>query len=128
MCIKASGWLISKRRAQHSKTAVIDGNIETIKYWQDSVFGLANQQRIEVDLPNELDRIWMLNDTPEALKLETIITIWSTRTCTPEGKQAANVIADFLTYEVHPSMGLPDETIDWMKSNNPCQHSLPNID
>ena len=44
MCIKASGWLITKRRAQHSKTNVIDTHISTVQYWQESVVGLATQQ------------------------------------------------------------------------------------
>ena len=127
MCIRASGWLITKRRAQHSKTAVVDSHIETIQYWQESVVGMATQQRIEVQLPDELDLLWRNEDLSKAEKTEQIVHLWHSRTCTPEGNAAANVVADFLTYEVHPEAPIPMETLQWMSQNNPCEHSLPDI-
>ena len=127
MCIQASGWLITKRRAQHSKTAVVDNHIETIQYWQESVIGMATQQRIEVQLPDELDLLWHNEELSKAEKTEQIVHLWHSRTCTPEGHAAANVVADFLTYEVHPEAPIPTETLQWMSQNNPCEHNLPNI-
>ena len=127
MCIRASGWLITKRRAQHSKTAVVDNHIETIQYWQESVIGMATQQRIEVQLPDELDLLWRNEELSQAEKTEQIVHLWHSRTCTPEGNAAANVVADFLAYEVHPEAPLPMETLLWMSQNNPCEHSLPDI-
>ncbi len=128
MCIRASGWLITKRRAQHSKTAVIENNIETIQYWQESVVGLATQERLEVQLPDELDTIWGSETLSSAERTEQIVYLWSTRTCTPEGAAAAGIIADYLAFEVHPSAPVPVETLEWMTSNNSCNHPLPSIE
>ena len=128
MCIKASGWLITKRRAQHSKTAVVDNHIETIQYWQESVIGRATQQRLEIHLPDELDLLWNNDSLSSVEKTEQIIHLWHSRTCTPEGLAAANVIADFLTYEVHPESPINTITLQWMADNNPCRHTLPEID
>jgi hypothetical protein len=127
MCIRASGWLITKRRAQHSKTAVVENHIETIQYWQESVVGMATQQRLEVQLPDELDLLWRNQTLSNAEKTEQIVHLWHSRTCTPEGNAAASVIADFLTYEVHPEEPIPSVTRQWMSSNNPCEHPLPDI-
>lgn len=128
MCIRASGWLITKRRAQHSKTAVIENNIETIQYWQESVVGLATQERLEVQLPDELDAIWASETLSSAERTEQIVYLWSTRTCTPEGAAAAGIIADYLAFEVHPSAPVPVETLAWMTTNNSCNHPLPSIE
>ncbi len=125
MCIRASGWLITKRRAQHSKTEVIESNIETIQYWQESVIGLATQERLDIQLPNELDRLWHNPDFERAEKIEQMVSWWSTRTCTPEGQAAANIIADYLAYEVHPSVPISTETQQWIEDNNPCNHPVP---
>ena len=127
MCIKASGWLITKRRAQHSKTAVVDNHIETIQYWQESVIGRATQQRLEIQLPDELDLLWSNDALSRAEKTEQIVHLWHSRTCTPEGQAAAKVIADFLTYEVHPESPINTVTLQWMSDNNPCEHTLPDI-
>ena len=128
MCIQASGWLITKRRAQHSKTAVVDNHIETIQYWQDSVIGMATQERIEVQLPDELDTIWNSSELSPAARKEQLVYLWHSRTCTPEGQAAAAVIADFIAYEVHPESPLPPETLLWMQENNRCNHPIPDID
>ena len=125
MCIKASGWLITKRRAQHSKTAVVDNHIETIQYWQESVVGMATQQRLEVQLPDDLDLLWRDRSLSSTEKIEQIVYLWHSRTCTPEGLAAASVIADFLTYEVNPEVPISSVTILWMSNNNPCEHPLP---
>ena len=127
MCIRASGWLITTRRAQHSKTAVVDNHIKTIQYWQESVVGMETQQRIEVQLPDELDLLCRNEARSQTEKTEQSVHLWHSRTCTPEGNAAANVIADFLTYEVHPEAPIPKETIQWMSEHNPCEHSLPDI-
>lgn len=121
MCVRAGGWLISKRRAQHSKTDVIDDNIAAINYWQESVIGIAHQNRIEVALPNELDAIW--SNPSEEAKLQ-IMTLWSTRTCTPEGKQAAQVILDFLLYEVDDLYPISPTDHTWFENNNPCNFPI----
>ena len=128
MCIRASGWLITKRRAQHSKTAVVDTHIETIQYWQESVVGMATQQRLEVQLPDELDRLWQSSEVSQAEKTEQLVQLWHSRTCTPEGHAAARIISEFLTYEVHPESPIPEVTLQWMSSNNPCEHPLPELE
>jgi len=127
MCIRASGWLITKRRAQHSKTAVVDNHIETIQYWQESVIGMATQERLDVQLPDELDLLWRHDGLTSEEKTEQIVHLWHSRTCTPEGRAAAGVIADFLAFEVHPESSIPPVTLQWMFDNNPCEHPLPNI-
>ena len=128
MCIRASGWLITKRRAQHSKTAVVDNHIETIQYWQESVVGMATQQRLEVQLPDELDRLWQSNAFSQSEKTEQLVQLWHSRTCTPEGNAAAGIISEFLTYEVHPESPIPSVTLEWMYNNNPCEHPLPELE
>ncbi len=128
MCIRASGWLITKRRAQHSKTAVIDNNIETIQYWQESVVGLATQERLEIHLPDELEAIWNSDTLSDAERIEQIVYLWSTRTCTPEGAAAANIIGDYLAFEIHLSQPISVETLEWMTNNNSCNHPLPPIE
>ena len=125
MCIRASGWLISKRRAQHSKTAVVDNNIETIQYWQESVQGLATQTRMDVELPNQLDSIWHNTESPKGDRMTELLELWSSRTCTPEGDMAASVIGDFLVYEVYPDLPLSAENRRFLKEHNRCNRSLP---
>ena len=124
MCIKASGWLITKRRAQHSKTNVIDTHISTVQYWQESVVGLATQQRLNVQLPDELDEIWTTESITKSERLELIVSMWSTRTCTPEGQKAAGIIAEYIEFEIHPEHPMPNETLSWMQDNNLCEHPL----
>ena len=127
MCIRASGWLITKRRAQHSKTAVVDNHMETIQYWQESVIGMATQERLEVQLPDELDGLWNNPEVSIAERKEQLVYLWHSRTCTPEGQAAAAVVANFIEYEVHPESPVSSETITWMKQNNRCGHPIPNI-
>ena len=125
MCIRASGWLITKRRAQHSKTNVIDTHISTVQYWQESVVGLATQQRLDVELPDELDDIWKTELLDKSERLELMVSMWSTRTCSPEGQKAARILAEFIEFEIHPEHPMPSETLRWMKENNTCEHPLP---
>jgi hypothetical protein len=125
MCIRASGWLISTRRAQHSKTAVVENNIETIQYWQESVQGLATQNRMDVELPNQLDAIWTNPDVSQEERIAEILELWASRTCTPEGNMAAAVIGDFLVYEVYPESPLSDGNRTFLVEHNHCDRPIP---
>lgn len=125
MCIRASGWLISKRRAQHSKTAVVDNNIETIQYWQKSVQGLAIQTRMDVELPNQLDSIWNNTEISQDERIKKLLDLWSSRTCTPEGDMAASVIGDFLIYEIYPEKPLSDANRHFLTEHNHCNRIIP---
>ena len=128
MCIKASGWLITKRRAQHSKTAVIEKNIDGIRYWQEALRGVALQHRLEVELPEQLDTIWLsspqLSDTERKAQ---IMALWTSRTCTPEGKEASVVIGNYMAYEIHPTSPFTTEEITSLHNKNICGFSLPDI-
>ena len=125
MCIK-SGWLISKRKLQHSKTQVVDSNIESIRHWQEAIVNVATQQRLEEHIPEFLEEIWT---GPSELTLqqrkEEILSFWQTRTCSSEGERAANTIADFIENEVqyssHPVTIQEKQSIEF---NHPCNRSL----
>lgn len=104
MCIRAGGWMISKRRAQHSKTDIVEQHLYDIQFWQEAVISVGVQERLEVDLPDQLDEIWSdPSSRPYTERRKEILELWSTRTCTPEGNQASKVIALFLEFEVQTS-------------------------
>mgnify|MGYP006096382555 CR=1 FL=1 len=104
MCIRAGGWMISKRRAQHSKTDIVEQHLYDIQFWQEAVISVGVQERLEVDLPDQLDEIWSdPSSRPYTERRKEILDLWSTRTCTPEGNQASKVIALFLEFEVQTS-------------------------
>ena len=126
MCVRASGWLISKRRAQHSKTEVIDQNIDYISSWQEAVAGVATQERLEFMLPTQLDAIWSdPSDRPYTERRQDLLDLWASRTCTPEGNQAAEIIASFLEYEVQESLHpIQQEEINNIEKNE-CNRKLP---
>ena len=125
MCIRASGWLISKRRAQHSKTEVIDQHVGDIQFWQEAVVGAGTRQRLEVNLPDQLDMIWA-SDRSYTEKRQEIISLWATRTCTQEGDAAAEVIGAFIEYEIQESQHpLTPEEIKSAKEQASCEREFP---
>ena len=123
--MRARGWLITKRRAQHSKTEVIDQHIY-------DRFGKKHcwcryKERLEVNLPDQLDTIWSdPSDRPYAQRREELINLWATRTCTPEGNIASEVIGSFLEYEVQESQyPLTREEIAEAKNRASCDRKFP---
>lgn len=125
MCVRAGGWLITKRRAQHSKTEVIDQHIYDIQFWQEAVIGVGIRERLEVNLPDQLDMIWSAKK-PFAEKRKEIIELWATRTCTTEGNAAAEVIAAFLAYEVQESEHpLTSEELAEARKRDACDRAFP---
>lgn len=127
VCVRAGGWLITKRRAQHSKTEVIDQHIYDIQFWQEAVIGVGTKERLEINLPDQLDNIWLdPSDRPYADRRKDIIELWATRTCTPEGDGAAEVISTFLEYEVQESKHpLTTEEITKAKQRISCEREFP---
>jgi hypothetical protein len=104
MCVKASGWFITKRRAQHSKTEVVETNIILIQSWQEAILSVATQQRMDEGIPNFLEEIWDGNSPlSKQQRKQDILEFWSSRSCTPEGDQAAQVINDFIVFEIQQS-------------------------
>jgi len=104
MCIKASGWLITKRRAQHSKTKAIENIIDSIQSWQEAIVVVATQRRLQEDIPDFLDELWNGESVLSMQqRKEEILGFWSSRTCTSEGDNAAAVIADFIEMEIQYS-------------------------
>jgi len=126
MCVQASGWLITKRRAQHSKTETIKNNIDVVQAWQESITVVATQVRLEEDIPDILDNIWFGDSSlSKQERKEQILNFWTSRTCTPEGNQAAKVIGYFIEMEIQSS-AVPLTTNEQSVANhrNPCQRSL----
>ena len=124
MCIKASGWLIDKRRFQGAKTKVIDTNITAIQRWQNAVSALAFDDRISNTLPQELETIWQ-KPTAVADRHAQLLELWRNRTCTPEGEMAATIISDFINYEVQASpQPIPDKQLIDAEKNHPCGRKI----
>ena len=65
---------------------------------------VATQERLDEGIPNFLEEIWTENSTiSKQQKKQEILSFWSTRACTPEGDLAAQVINDFIAYEIQQS-------------------------
>ena len=126
MCVRAGGWMITKRRAQHSKTAIVDQHLYDIQFWQQAVVGVGMQERLEVQLPDQLDAIWSdPSSRPYTERRKEILGLWATRTCTPEGNQASEVIASFLEFEVQASeYPLRKEELAEIQRLDRCERSL----
>ena len=117
MCIRASGWLISKRRPSTQKLTWL---IITLNPFNTGKKALLAWLHKSGWMCNFRMTIFRENDglTTEE-KTEQIVHLWHSRTCTPEGQIAAGVIADFLTFEVHPESSIPLVTLS-MTDNNPA--------
>jgi hypothetical protein len=114
MCIRASGWVVSKRRLQHSKTELVERTYPSVLSWQEAVAELATEQRLSEDIPDILSGIWEEGrhwqsedrlETPEERR-NTLSKFLSTRNCTPEGLAAKEVVLLFIEEEVQSS-GFP---------------------
>jgi hypothetical protein len=112
MCLKLSGILVSKRRLQHQKTHVTESIEPMVHTWREAVVDRAMKTRVEEELPGILDGIWhegLPLDSRDPLladaegRRDEILSLWSSRTCTPEGEEVRAVIEDYLVWEIQPS-------------------------
>jgi hypothetical protein len=135
MCLRVQGVLVSKRRLQHHKTNVTE-SIEPMVYtWREAIVDRAMKFRVEEELPGILDAVWYEGrplDSREPLLADAasrrseILTLWSSRTCTPEGDQVRAVVADYLVWEVQRSQ-TPANEAEIAEANEacPCTARLP---
>ena len=111
MCVRASGWLVSKRRLQHSKTALVEKTYPSVLHWQEAVAELATEQRLHEDIPDLLEDIWEHgkgwrkdeNLETMAQRRTSLAEFLGSRNCTPEGQAAREVVLQFIEVEVQDS-------------------------
>jgi len=113
MCIKLGGRLVSPARLSAQKERTLDAMDAPLDDWQAAIASHATQERLNRQIPDELDALWGQGTpmgggrgepipTPEARR-QAILDFWAGRSCTPEGAAAREVAALFLEYEVQAS-------------------------
>jgi hypothetical protein len=102
-CVSPGSLIVAPRKEAWVKEQVLDATHEPVKQLNDAVARRAGEVRVNVDIPNDLARIWgdeaMGWDTRRAVLFE----YWDSRTDTEEGEAAKQAIEAFLRGEVQQS-------------------------
>lgn len=110
MCVRIGGWMVSNRKLNHKKEFVAEGIDPTLDAWREVLVANAMGRRLNEEIPDMLEGIWLRGEVPLGEPLETpeqrraaVLTFWASRACTPEGAAARQTAADFLEYVVQSS-------------------------
>ena len=111
LCMR-SGWLVSNRKLEHSKTKIVEESTPSLEAWQAVVFALSTENRLQNEIPKMLDELWFdglnIDNQDEIIstqdeRRERIVQFWESRSCTPEGERARLLVEDYILYEVQRS-------------------------
>lgn len=103
MCISPGGQVISKTKLDALKEDVYNDTHDEMLQLNNAVAGHAMRQRLDHDLPAQMEAIWNDPQQPLPLKKAMLLTLWDSRTDTPEGEQAREAIENFLVAVVQTS-------------------------
>ncbi len=130
-CIRIGGQVISKRKLAHAKEEVVRATRYELRMWREAVIARAMEKRVNTEVPDLLADIWERGqpDGPDgpllldmAERRAAILLLWSSRSCTPEGAEVREVLADFMRFEVQTSNEPAEITV--ANAANRCRDSL----
>jgi hypothetical protein len=134
-CIRTGGQLVSPRKLGRYKEDVARATGYEVRQWRDAIVARAMEQRLDQEIPDLLADIWergLPGETGDALLLDAaarrgaILQLWASRSCTAEGAQVRERVADFFLLEVQAS-GAPATSAEIRTANasNSCGDALP---
>lgn len=103
------GWILVGYKAMHTKpiervkSDVYDATRDAVRALNDAVAARSSRNRLEVEIPAELQDIWDQTALPATERHARLFTYWDTRTDTPEGDAARIVVETFLRAVVQRS-------------------------
>jgi len=138
-CVRGGGPLfVSPRKLSHKKSALLDEIDPSLDAWREAITTAHTQRRLDEDLPDLIDSIWFagVTDDPKAAVIEdmsqrklTLMNLWISRTCTPEGQIARSRITDFFSEVVQTSQyPITEEERRHAEASNQCGATLGELD
>jgi hypothetical protein len=112
MCVRIGGIIVTKRKLAHQKSKVAAAIDPDLRDWQGAISGLAMDRRLGVEVPDQLDRLWLQGvpfdgdqpTLPTPLERRAaMLTFWAERACNPEGAQVSELVALYLDEVVQSS-------------------------
>ena len=111
LCIR-SGWLVNGRKLAHSKEEVVSLSMPAFEAWQAQVIAQATENRIQKDIPELLDALWMNGQSITSgdiyfdsfdMRKQELLVFWKSRACTPEGERVRQSVEAYIAFEVQAS-------------------------
>lgn len=112
MCVRIGGQVISKTKLDAHKQKVLAQTHQSSEHWRQAIVDKDTWERVNTELPAMMEGAWtrgepMMGDTPPlataAERRLDLLRFWATRSDTREGHIVAQVVADFIAYEVQSS-------------------------
>lgn len=94
-CVSVGGWLVSPRKLGAVKEDVLDATHEEVVELNEAVAHHYLQQRVNTDIPADLDTIWSA-PLPGAERRALLFGYWDSRVDTPDGDAARVAVERFL--------------------------------
>lgn len=90
-CVSVGGWMVSKAKYQAVEADVLDATHADVNKLNEAVARKALSQRINTDIPADLERIWKL-ELPAAERRALIFEFWDTRLDDAAGDAARDAV------------------------------------
>lgn len=101
-CVSIGGWLVSPRKYAAMEGDILDATHAEVNALNEAVARRQLSQRVNADIPGDLDRIWSL-DAPAAQRRALIFEFWDTRNDNEAGAAARDAIESFVRGVVQTS-------------------------
>ncbi len=112
MCVRIGGQVVSGAKLTPQKGKVLDEIHEPSEAWRGAIVDRATWARVNDEVPKLIEATWQtgapvegsgpaLADRPARRK--ALLAFWASRSDTPEGHMVAQVVEDFILYEVQTS-------------------------
>lgn len=102
-CISVGGQVISPAKLHALKEDVYEGTREEVAALGDAVTQVRMEQRLNVDIPSQLEALWAEEQVPAAIRRAALLEWWDSRTETPEGEAARDAASAFMNAVVQTS-------------------------
>lgn len=123
-CVSMGGWLLGEHKYERQEQLVLDSTHAQVRALNDAVAREALSNRVEEQIPADLDRIWQDGARSVADRHLLLYTYWDTRTDTEEGDAARQAIENYLDAVVQTSQNpFTDEELTALNTRR--QSELP---
>jgi hypothetical protein len=102
-CVSLGTLSVSRRKVLGQETRLADALDGELDALNQVVVGERTRRRLDVELPAQCEALWARSDLSAAERRRGLFELWDSRTDTPAGEAARDVIQAFLVGEVQPS-------------------------
>lgn len=94
-CVSIGGWMIGPRKYQALEGEILDATHAEVNALNEAVARRALAQRINSDIPGDLERLWAL-DLPAAERRALVFELWDSRNENEAGEAARDAVEAFV--------------------------------